>query len=172
MLFWVFCCLSLKALCHGVACPALTALWLSRDTPLCCTFLSWPTLFVAPPTGLCHVAPTFVQDSLHVTKKPTGWPLFNHCLIRGLCEGSPYSTQNEKRLRTVPPSGWSQLHLNQFKYEVVGRRVSGTQPSKWQLAGSGPSLPGATQTFPLPSFYGPPGSPGSLSAMHYFAPSF
>ena len=48
--------------------------------PLCCTFLSSQTVFVASPTGLCHVAPTFVQDSLHVTKKPTGWPLFNHCL--------------------------------------------------------------------------------------------
>ena len=44
---------------------------------------------------------------------------------------------------------------------------------KWQLAGSGPSLPGATQTFPLPvcrAFM--TGSPGSLSAMHCFASSF
>ena len=47
---------------------------------LCCTFLSWRLSLSRPPTGLCHVAPTFVQDSLHVTKKPTGWPLFNHCL--------------------------------------------------------------------------------------------
>ena len=40
VLSWVFCWLSLKSLCHGVACPALTALWLSRDP-----------LFVAP---FCH----------------------------------------------------------------------------------------------------------------------
>ena len=40
VLSWVFCWLSLNSLCHGVACPALTALWLSRDP-----------LFVAP---FCH----------------------------------------------------------------------------------------------------------------------
>ena len=147
--------------------------------PLCCTFLSWRTLFVAPPTGLCHVAPTFVHDSLHVTKKPTGWPLFNHCLCRTDQGGRVFARQVHTHLEMRKDFARSYLqdgHI--YIYAPTSSNMgldAGSQVlnPKWQLAGSGPSLPGATQTFPLPvcrAFMA--GSPGSLSAMHYFAPSF
>ena len=105
--------------------------------PLCCTFLSSWTVFVASPTGPCHVAPTFVHHSLHVTKKPTGWPLFNHCLgttdqgdqVFGRKVYRLLNSKWEKALHhTVPHSGWSHLHLSsdQFKYGVGSH--SGAQP--------------------------------------------
>ena len=140
--------------------------------PLCCTFLSWPTVFVAPPTALCHVAPTFVHDSLHVTKKPTGWPLFNHCLYRTDQSLRGKSILNSKREKTSHGPTFRMVTSTFSSNMGLGAGSQVLNP-KWQLAGSGPSLPGATQTFPLPvcrAFMA--GSPGSLSAMHYFAPSF
>ena len=135
--------------------------------PLCCTFLSWRTVFVAPPTGLCHVAPTFVHDSLHVTKSRLGGPYLTIAcvqLIRGtesLRGKSIFNSKWEKTSHGPTSSGWSHLH---FSSNMGLGAVSQVLNPKWQLAGSGPSLPGATQTFPLPvcrAFMA--GSPGSLS---------
>ena len=115
---------------------------------LCCTFLSWRLSLSRPPTGLCHVAPTFVQDSLHVTKKPTGWPLFNHCLCRTDQEGTSIGRENGKWLSFTPRfpcSGWSHLHLClvHFKY---GLFKCSTLNGSWQgqgLVSQAPNLPTA-----------------------------
>ena len=130
-----------------------------------------------PPTGLCHVAPTFVHDSLHVTKSRLGGPYLTIAcvqLIRGTesLRGKSIFTRSkwEKTSHGPTSSGWSHLH---FSSNMGLGAVSQVLNPKWQLAGAGPSLTGATQTFPLPvcrAFMAP--SPGSLSAMHYFAPSF
>ena len=152
---------------------------------LCCTFLSWRLSLSRPPTGLCHVAPTFVQDSLHVTKKPTGWPLFNHCLCRTDQEGTSIGRENGKWLSFTPRfpcSGWSHLHLClvHFKYGLF--RCS-TLNGSWQgqgLVSQAPNLPTAELLW-----LGPPAlctaaastttactwSSGSMSATHYLAPS-
>ena len=173
--------MSLKALCHGVACPALTALWLSRDP-----------LFVAP---FCHGGlallprrrafvtwhPLLSTTRYMSRKSRLGGPYLTIAcveLIRGaesLQGKSMVHTQLEMR-KDFARSYLQDGHI--YIYAPTSSNMgldAGSQVlnPKWQLAGSGPSLPGATQTFPLPvcrAFMA--GSPGSLSAMHYFAPSF
>ena len=128
--------MSLKALCHGVACPALTALWLSRDN-----------LFVAP---FCHGRlsllprrrpfvtwhPLLSTTRYMSRKSRLGGPYLTIACIEliSLCEGSPYSTRNEKRLRTVLPSGWSHLHLVQIWGWAQALRCS-TLNGSWQGQG-------------------------------------
>ena len=115
---------------------------------LCCTFLSWRLSLSRPPTGLCHVAPTFVQDSLHVTKKPTGWPLFNHCLCRTDQEGTSIGRENGKWLSFTPGfpcSGWSRLHLCLVHFKC-GMFKCSTLNGSWQgqgLVSQAPNLPTA-----------------------------
>ena len=177
VVFWVFCCLSLNSLCHGVACPALTALCLS---PLL-------HLFVMGGLSLLPRRPAFVMWHPHFCPRlvtcheKADWvALFNHCiacvqLIRGAKSGRKVYAELKmgKLCFTRPYHQDGCIYIYARTSSNMGLGASQVLNPKWQLAGSGPSLPGATQTFPLPvcrAFMA--GSPGSLSAMHYFAPSF
>ena len=159
MLSWVFCWLSLNSLCHGVACPALTALWLSRDP-----------LFVAP---FCHRGlslllrrrafvmwhPLLSTTRYMSRKSRLGGPYLTIAcaqLIReakSLAGKSLLNSKWEKALnRTVPHSGWSHLHLSPDQVQIWGCEAlrCSTLNGSWQgqgLVSQAPPKPSHCRAF-------------------------
>ena len=159
MLSWVFCWLSLNSLCHGVACPALTALWLSRDP-----------LFVAP---FCHRGlsllprrrafvmwhPLLSTTRYMSRKSRLGGPYLTIAcaqLIReakSLAGKSLLNSTWEKALnRTVPHSGWSHLHLSPDQVQIWGCEAlrCSTLNGSWQgqgLVSQAPPKPSHCRAF-------------------------